>query len=42
MLKKLKRLIFGEFQEEVSHVEFNAPKREQLPFFNDWNKIIRL
>ena len=42
MLKKLKTLLFGELKDEVSHVEFNAPNREQLPFYNDWQKQIRL
>jgi len=37
-----KCILFGEIQDEVTHVEFNARPTTPLPFFNDWNKIIRL
>jgi len=40
MLKSIITYIIGEINNEVSHVEFNARKTEQLPFFNEWSKII--
>lgn len=42
MLAKIKTLLFGEIQDEVPHIEFNSRPTEQLPFYNEWQKQIRL
>jgi len=40
ILMLIKHVLFGETSDEVQHIEFNARKTEQLPFFNEWSKQI--